>query len=196
MFFYAARTLRKTPAFTLSAIALLAVSIGGTAVVFNVTDTLLLRRLALPRPGELVRMVELLPPRPPVSYFPYPYFEEWRAHTQSLSTTFAEADLDVSLEEAAGSRLVRAGIVSAGYFPGLGAAPALGRLLTPDDEWAASGVLPAVLSYWFWQERFHRDPAAIGAVLKLKGSPFVVAGVLRAASTAPPWKAVPPSACP
>ncbi len=174
---YAARSLRKTPVFALSAIALLAISIGGTAVVFNVTDTLLLRRLALPRPGELVRMVELLPPRPPTSYFPYDHFVAWQARTRSLSAAFAESDLDASLQEGDGSRLVRAGVVSADYFTVLGATPALGRLLTRADEWAAAD-LPAVLSDQFWQDRFHRDPHALGAVLKLNGQPFVVVGVL------------------
>jgi predicted permease len=175
---YAARALRKSPGFALSAIALLAAGIGGTAALFTVTDTLILRRLALPRPGELVRMVEILPPRPPVSYFPYTYFEEWRARTRSLCATFAEADVDASLAEGAGSRLVRVGVVSAGYFTALGARPSLGRLLTPADEWAASGDLPAVLSYRFWQDRFHGDPAALGRVLRLNGQPFVVVGAL------------------
>lgn len=175
---YSARALRKTPGFALAAIALLAAGIGGTAVVFSVTDALLLRPLAVPRPAELVRMVALLPGRPAISYFPYPYFEEWRARTRTLSATFAEADVDASLAEGAGSRLVRVGIVSADYFTALGATPALGRLLGTGDEWAVRGELPAVLSYQFWQTRFRGEPGALGAVLRLNGQPFVVAGVL------------------
>jgi predicted permease len=175
---YAARALRKTPGFALAAIALLAVGIGGTAVVFSLADALLFRPLALPRPAEIVRMVSVLPGRPAISYFPYAYFEEWRARTRTLSATFAEADVDASLMEGAGSRLVRVGIVSADYFSALGAAPALGRLPGSGDEWAAGGELRAVLSYQFWQTRFHGEPGALGQVLRLNGQPFVVAGVL------------------
>ena len=113
---YAARALRKTPGFALAAIGLLAVGIGGTTVVFSLADALLFRPLDLPRPAELVRVVSLLPGRPPVSYFPYSYFEEWRARTRSLSGLFAEADVDTSLTEGGASRLVRTGIVSADYF--------------------------------------------------------------------------------
>ncbi len=171
-FAYAARTLRKTPGFALAASALLAVAIGGTAVVFSLTDTLLLRKLALPQPAQLVRMVSLLPGRAPASFFPYSYFEEWSMQTRALSATFAEADLDATLSEGGGSRLVRAGIVSPGYFTALGAAPALGRLLASADE------LEAVLSYQFWRDRFHGSPQALGSVLRLNGRDFVVVGVL------------------
>ena len=177
-FAYAARTLRKTPGFALAAIALLAVGIGGTAVVFSLADALLFRPLDLPRPAELVRVVSMLPGRPPVSYFPYAYFEEWRARTRSLSGVFAEADVDTSLTENGGSRLVRTGIVSADYFSTLGATPAMGRLLGAGDEWAAQGELPVVLSYEFWQTRFQAKPGALGSVLRLNGQPFVVVGVL------------------
>ena len=123
-------------------------------------------------------MVSVLPGRPSVSYYPYAYFEEWRARTRSLSGTFAEADVDTNLTEDGGSRLVRTGIVSADYFTTLGATPAMGRLLGAGDEWAAQGELPAVLSYDFWHTRFHGDAAALGSVLRLNGQPFVVVGVL------------------
>ena len=175
---YAARALRKTPGFALTAIGLLAVGIGGTTVVFGLADTLLFRSLGLPRPAELVRVVSLLPGRPPVSYYPYSYFEEWRARTRSLSGVFAEADVDTSLTEGGASRLVRTGIVSAHYFTVLRAAPAVGRLLGPGDEWAAQGELPAVLSHEFWHTRFQASPRALGSVLRLNGQSFVVVGVL------------------
>ena len=123
-------------------------------------------------------MVSLLPGRPPVSYFPYSNFEEWRARTRTLSDTFAEAAVDAALEQPGGTRLIRAGIVSPEYFSALGAVPALGRLLTPADQWAASGQLPAVLSYEFWQSQFHGDRGALGALLHLNGQPFVVVGAL------------------
>ena len=165
---YAARALRQTPAFSLSAIALLAIAIGGAAAVFTVTDTLIFRPLAVPHPEQLVRMINLLPGRLPVSYFPYPEFEEWSARTRTVYSTFAEADVDATFTETAGNRLIRAGAVSPGYFAALGITPALGRLFTPADESVA------VVSHQFWQTH----AAAPGAVLHLDGQPFVVVGVL------------------
>ena len=152
---YAARALRKSPGFAAAAVALLAAGIGGTATVFSLADALLFRPLALPSPAEMVRVVSVLPGRPSVSYYPYAYFEEWRARTFSLSGAFAEADVDTNLTEDGGSRLVRTGIVSADYFTTLRATPAAGRLLGAADEWAAQGELPAVLSHDFWRTRFH-----------------------------------------
>jgi predicted permease len=177
-FTYAARALRRTPAFALASIALLAVAIGGTTIVFSLTDTLLLRRLAVPQPGQLVRMISILPGRAPVSYFPYVQYEEWRVRTRTIAQTFAEADLDATLEEGGGSTLVRTGIVSADYFSSLGATPALGRLLGPADDWATGGELPAVLSYQFWQSRFHGDATAVGRLLRINGRSFTIVGVL------------------
>ncbi len=126
----------------------------------------------------MVRVVSVLPGRPFVSYYPYAYFEEWRARTRSLSGTFAEADVDTSLMEGDSSRLVRTGIVSADYFTTLDATPAMGRLLGRGDEWAAQGELPAVLSYDFWHARFHGAATTLGSVLRLNGQPFVVVGIL------------------
>jgi predicted permease len=175
---YAARALRKSPGFAVAATALLAAGIGGTATVFSLADALLFRPLSLPLPAEMVRVVSVLPGRPSVSYYPYAYFEEWRARTRSLSGAFAEADVDTNLTENGGSRLLRTGIVSGDYFAALRATPAVGRLLGAGDEWAAQGELPAVLSYDFWHSQFRGHPAALGTVLRLNGQPFVVVGIL------------------
>ena len=55
------RTLRHSPGFAVAAVLLLAIGIGGATVVFSVTDALLLQPLAIPRPGEFARVVELIP---------------------------------------------------------------------------------------------------------------------------------------
>ena len=87
------------------------------------------------------------------------------------------SDVDTSLEEGEA-----AGCCGRESFRGLlttlRATPALGRLLGSADEWAAQSESPAVLSYEFWQARFHGESGALGAVLRLNGQPFVVVGVL------------------
>ena len=164
------RALRRTPGFTLAAVLLLAIGIGGTAVVYSVTDAVLLRRLAVPRPGELARVVEIIPGRPPAAYLDWDAFEEWQARTRSFAAVFAEADLDLSLEEGSVTRMVRSGIVSPDYFAVLGVRPALGHLPARDDE--------LLLSHHFWRREFHSDPAAIGRVLRVNRHAFTIAGVM------------------
>jgi predicted permease len=164
------RALRRDPGFALVAILLLAVTIGGAAVVFSVTDALLLRRLPVPRPGELARVVELIPGRPPLARIEWNEYEEWRARTRSFAAVFAYTDLDLNLEQGDATRPVRAGIQSPEYFAVLGARPALGHLPARDDE--------LLLSYDFWRGEFHADRAVAGRVLRLNRHPFTIAGVL------------------
>jgi predicted permease len=177
-FVYVCRTLRAHRGFAAAAVLLLAIGIGGTSVIFSIVDAVMLRRLAVPRPGELARIVGIVPTRPPVSYYSFPEYEEWRARTRSFSSTFAETDLDLTLSDGPATMPVRAGIVTGNYFAVLGVQPELGRLLTREDEWATGGQLPVVMSYEFWRNRFHADQRVLGHVLHLNGQPFVVTGVL------------------
>lgn len=164
------RALRRDPGFALAAILLLALTIGGTAVVFSVTDALLLRRLPVPRPGELARVVELIPGRPPLARIEWNEYEEFRARTRGFSAVFAYTDLDANLEQGRATRPVRAGIASPEYFAVLGARPAIGRLPARDDE--------LLLGYDFWRGEFHADPAVAGRVLRLNRHPFTITGVM------------------
>jgi putative ABC transport system permease protein len=50
---YASRVLRKTPAFTLTTIATLAVAIGVNTAIFSIVDAVMLKPLPYPRPERL-----------------------------------------------------------------------------------------------------------------------------------------------
>ena len=164
------RALRRTPGFTLAAILLLAIGIGGASVVFSVTDALLLRPLAVPRPGELARVVELIPGRPPAAWFDWDVIEEFQARTRSFAAVFASAELDLTLKQGESSRPIRSAILTPNYFQVLGVHPSLGHLPTRDSD--------VLLSHAFWESEFHADPGVVGRVLHLNSQPFTVAGVL------------------
>lgn len=164
------RTLRRAPAFTLTAVLLLAIGIGGTTVVFSVIDALLLRRLAVARPGELARVVEVIPGRPPALYLQWDEFEEFRSRTRSFSAVVAHTDFDLTMEQGTATRTLRGALLSSNYFDVLGVRPALGHLPAHDNE--------LLLSYQFWQAEFHGDPAIAGRVLHVNRQPFTIAGVL------------------
>lgn len=126
-FRHAVRRLMKTPAFTLATVLLLAIGIGGTTLVFSVVDASPLRSLPLPAPDQLARIVEVRHNRPPVSEYPYGYYDEWHQRSRSFSATFAHTDVDVSYSDGTNSRPVRAQIVTGKYYSVLGVAPQLGR---------------------------------------------------------------------
>src|SRR6185295_12632271 len=66
--------------------------------------------------------------------------------------------------------------VSGNYFAALGVQPAVGRMLTDDDDKAGAGAV-AVLSHRYWQKRFSGDPAIVGKQINLNNVPFTVVGV-------------------
>src|SRR5215831_13277313 len=161
------RSLRLNPGFAFAAVLLLALGIGGATAIFSVTDAILLRRLDAVRPDELARVVEIIPGRPPGAWLDWDEFEEFQARSRSFAAVFAHAH-DLVVDD--GARRIRAGVVSPGYFDVLGVRAAIGHVPTRGDE--------VLLSYPYWQTRFHGEPAIAGRVLRLNHLPFTIAGVL------------------
>jgi predicted permease len=163
-------TLRLNPGFAVAAVLLLALGIGGATVIFSVTDAILLRRLQALRPAELARVVEIIPGRPPAAYLDWDEFEEFQARSRSFAAVFAHAVRGLELDEGSAARQIRAGFVTPGAFDVLGVHAALGHIPARGDE--------VLLSYLFWQTRFHGEPGAVGRTLKLNRQVFTIAGVL------------------
>ncbi len=67
--------------------------------------------------------------------------------------------------------------VSGNYFDTLGVKPHLGRFIHASDEHGPNSVPYIVLSYSYWQSRFHADPAAVGSTVLVNKHPFTVLGV-------------------
>jgi predicted permease len=68
-------------------------------------------------------------------------------------------------------------LVSGSYFPVLGLQPAIGRLLTPEDDKTPGGHPIAVLSHDYWRRRFQEDPAVLGQTLVVNGHGLTIVGV-------------------
>ena len=191
---YGARVMRRSPVFTLTAIASLALAIGAAVSVFSLVDALMLRQLRVRAPEELVlfrwhsgpRMVfESLSGTGEQSgsglsstSFSTAAFDTMRTQLADRADLFAFADLyranlavDGKPESAAGQ------MVSGNYFEALGLVPAAGRLLTPADD-RPDAPPAAVLGYEVWTRRFGGSPDVIGRPLVLNGVSFTVAGVL------------------
>jgi predicted permease len=176
-FRYALRTLRNSPGFTLVVTILLALGIGASCVIFSALDAVMLKRLPVRHPEQLFRIVTNLPQLGKRSYMP-------RALYRALSDRASQDQASVATdafgfeEEFAGvtepgpAEQIRVHLVTPNYFSALGAGTALGRVLAPDE------VDTAVLSYGFFEQRFHADPRAIGRTIVLHGHRFTVVGVM------------------
>ncbi len=171
------RLLIANPAFTVTAIAALALGIGANTAVFSVVNTVLLKPLDYPDAGRIVRFANVFsnsiyPFASPVNY------NFWRAQTSVFQDVTAydfggpgfNLTGDVP-EQVQGLR------VSRDYFRLFGARVLLGRTFTPREDSPHGGHV-VVISYGFWQRRFGGNPKVVGGVISLSNESYTVIGVL------------------
>jgi len=183
------RLLLKSPGFTATAIAILALGIGANAAIFSLVNAVVLRPLPYPEPSRLVRVWHTPPQeqfrgRPTFAVSPANYLD-WRAQ----STTFehmAMYGFRGAVSTGRGEPEVFIGAaVTEEYFQVLGAPALVGRLLEPGDADPARAHV-VVLHERLWRNRFGGDPAIVGQNIRLNGEPYTVVGVLAARLTLEP----------
>jgi len=176
---YGARTLRRSPGFTIVALSTLALGIGATTAMFTVVHAVLLRPLPYPRSDRLVRIAYDYPKSPFITEggisdrqwvdarSRYRMFTRVAAFTPGL-VTLTNAGDPVRLQEAS---------VAAGLFETLGIMPALGRTFGRDDE-LVGGEPVVILGDALWRERFGADSNVVGRPITLDGVRHTVLGVM------------------
>jgi putative ABC transport system permease protein len=180
------RRLFHAPFVTSVAILSLALGIGANAAIFSLFHQMLLRPLPVPAPHELVN---LSAPRPkPGSHscnqagdcddvFSYPMFRDLqKAHTV-FTDIAAHRLFGVNLSFRNRTLNGEGVMVSGSYFPVLGIKPAIGRLLSPEDDQKVGESLVVVLSYAYWTTRFDRDPKVLDDTLIVNGHHLTIVGV-------------------
>ncbi|HEY1306440.1 MAG TPA: ABC transporter permease [Vicinamibacterales bacterium] len=184
---YAARSLARRPLVTAVTVLSLALGIGVNSALFSVFDRLLLRRLPVPSPEQLV-LITSPGPRPggtstsgagrQETVFSYPLFRDLeRLPDAGLSSIAAHRDFSANLAYRGQTQNGQGLLVSGAYFPSLGVIPALGRLFTPDDDRIPDGHPIAVLSYRYWSTRFGANASVVGDTVMVNGQPMTIVGV-------------------
>src|SRR5690348_1432294 len=166
---YAARVIRRAPAFSITVILVLALGIGLTSAMFNVFESVVLARLPVRDQDRIVELAGAA--RGAQTEFPlYPQqLDRFRKQTRTLQDVagldhfrvftdeIADADRQLRLREA---------IVTDNFFDLLGAVPARGRLFRPGDaadlSVSANNGVVVVLSFGTWRKVFGGDTAIIG----------------------------------
>lgn len=184
---YSFRMLLKSPSFTLIALLSLALGIGANTAIFTLFNTILLRPLPVLKPQELFLFgpgraagsTDGLPDGK-TQLFSYPFFREISQKTQSFSGIASLCSLQLgnyaSVDGAAYDK-VHIDLVSGNYFSVLGVPAFVGRTLSMDDDRTAGAGPVAVISYAWFQHRFHGDPSAIGKVIHLQSHDYTIIGV-------------------
>jgi predicted permease len=168
---YALRTLRRAPAFTLSATLTLALAIGASAANFSLVEAVVLRPLPYASPDQLlVNDVNPLSMRGA--------FATLRRDSTTVDYAAFEAR-DVNLTGEGPAQRLRGATVSAELFSVLGVRPRLGRVFQSGDDQPGRRRL-VIISHGLWQRQFGGDPDIIGRSLTLDERAHAVVAVMPA----------------
>lgn len=181
---YAFRTLRRSPGFSIIAVAIMALCIGAATSLFTIVRSVLLRPLPFRNPGQLVMVYEhhretgtntrdfTYNPVAPADFY------DWRSKTHGFEdmaiTRYASYNLTGERNEL--PEAVRAAAGSWNLFQLLGVQPALGRAFTESED--RPGSTATMLTWSVFQRRFAGDPKIVGQQIHLDGRPVTVVGVL------------------
>lgn len=173
---YSLRTLRQQRAFTIAAIAALALGIGATTAVFSVVDAILLRPFPYPDPSRIVMFMNKSPDGQGPGASPIK-FVHWSHQTNAIQDAAAFRTVTMNYTGGDVPEQINAGNVSEAFFRLWGAKPLIGRTFSPDED-RPNGPHVAVLSHGWWTRRFAADPSIVGKTILLGGDPYVVIGVI------------------
>jgi len=184
------RMLAKSPAFTAIAVITLALGIGANTAIFSLMNQVLLRELPIKNPGELEILRSPGPKTGHVSTdgddaesFSYPMYKGLRDTNTVFSGILARYGFSASVSNHGQTDRAVGEVVSGNYFDVLGVQPALGRLLTQDDDKVVSAEPYVVLSHSYWQRHFGADPSILNKVLLINNVEMTVVGVAQAGFT-------------
>ena len=188
---YGLRMLARNPAFSAIAMLTLALGIGANTAIFSLTDQILLRRLPVRSPEQLVSLRTTGSNQGHVwsdsvddsGMFSYPVYKDLRDRNQAFSNLLARFPTSVSVSGQGSTELAQAELVSGNYFEMLGVQPALGRVFSASDETAPGANTLAVLSYGYWARHFGSDPGILNKQIVVNGTSLTVVGVARAGFT-------------
>ncbi len=172
------RLLRRSPLFTFTAAASLAIGIGVNTAIFTVANSLLFRPPSgIADPHELI---DIGAARGDGGLNPLPYatYLEVARRSTLLAGVFAQ-DMSphvmslVPAETGIAERVLGQ-YVTTNFFSVLGSQPSRGRIFAADDD------AVAVLDYGYWTRRFNRDDGVIGRAFRINGRTITVVGVAAA----------------
>jgi putative ABC transport system permease protein len=186
----AARQLRRSPAFTATALLTLALGIGGTTAIFTLVQQVMLRSLPVTRPDQLWRIGDSDSccysdryTQGDWNFFSWEAYKFFRANTPAFQDLAAfqvgEGNAELGVRRAgspAAAETANGEYVSGNFFTTFGISAWRGRLFADaDDQESASPV--AVMSYRIWQQKYGSDPSVVGAAYQINGHPFTMIGV-------------------
>jgi len=174
---YGVRMLLNKPAFTITAVIVLALGIGANTAIFSLVNAFLLRPLLIQQPEQLVGVYSRNTHKTD-SYraFSYPNYVDLRDGNAVFSSLAAHNDAMVGVGEGGTTRRVFADLISSNYFSTFGVPLYRGRTFTAAEERPGSAVEVAIVSYNFWKKT-GSDPDLVGKTVRINSRILTVVGI-------------------
>jgi predicted permease len=177
----AVRGLLRSPLFASVAILSLALGIGANTAIFTLIDQILLRKLPVSHPEQLVMLYQQgshngsnMGSR----MHSYPMYQEFQKRAEPFSEVLCRRLVPTSVAIDNQTERLDAEMVSGNYFSMLGVKPALGRVFnSAEDDQVYGGHPSVVLGYDYWVRRFSRDPSVVGKKILVNNYPMSIVGV-------------------
>jgi predicted permease len=178
---YALRGLRRSPLFASVAILSLALGIGANTAIFTLIDQILLRKLPVSHPEQLVMVYQNADNNGSnmgQRMNSYPLYQDLQQKAEPFSEVLCRRLMPASVSIGNNTERVTVEMVSGNYFTMLGVTPAIGRVFnSKEDDQTFGGHPVAVLSYSYWSRRFALDPSIVGQKILVNNYPMTVVGV-------------------
>ncbi len=178
---YALRGLRRSPLFASVAILSLALGIGANTAIFTLIDQILLRKLPVLRPDELVMVYQRannMGSNMGSRMNSYPLYQDLQQKAEPFAEVICRRLFDASISVDNQTERVEGEMVSGNFFTTLGVKPAAGRVFnSQEDDQIYSGHPVVVLSHAYWVRRFASDRSIIGRKILVNNYPMTVVGV-------------------
>ena len=177
----AIRSLGRSPLFATVAILSLALGIGANTAIFTLIDQIVLRKLPVTRPEQLVMLYQQGAHNGSnmgTRMHSYPMYQDFQQRAEPLAEVLCRRLVPASVSVDNQTERLEAEIVSGNYFTMLGVKPAIGRVFNAgEDDQVYQGHPVVVLSYTYWNNRFARDPGVVGKKILVNDFPMTIIGV-------------------
>src|SRR5437016_1880537 len=174
---FAFRQLFKAPAFTISAVTVLALGIGVNTAVFILVNRLFFAPPAYSKPHEMAQLFSQ-DKKDPKKFrgFSYPTYLDVREQNTVFSDVMCFNLALVGLGQKGDTRRAFSAVVTSNYFLVLGVPLARGRAFLSEEETPGRNTPVAIVSYGYWQKH-DLDPGVLGSQLLINGRSFTIVGI-------------------
>jgi len=172
------RFARRSPSFSIAIILILAFAVGANSAVFSAMDAVVLRPLPFPRADELILLGQHDVKNRDANRFVAPVrLEDWNRMNSTFQSISGYYMDDLSETSGPLPEKVTEALVAPRFPRVIGVSPILGRNFTPEEEtWGGPAVV--MISYGFWQRRFHGSPDALNQKVHVGGFSSSIVGVM------------------